>query len=195
MTQRVTPYFQTHFFYVPGSIYCVLGGGGGVYGGHESLHDSKALVDDGGQRCEAVCRAGRIRHNVDALVVSVVVDTHDKHRGVILGGCGDEHLLCATCQVGLGLLPVNKNPGALANIVRSGGSPGNVGGILLAGPVDRTAIDHELACKGNVEEEGGKEEGLDSRKKMRGSHTGDVGGGGSKENHTPDTAEKSRADE
>ena len=48
---------------------------------------------------EAVGGARGVGHHVRAsLLVVGVVDAHDVHRGGILGGCRDEHLLSSACS-------------------------------------------------------------------------------------------------
>ena len=66
-------------------------------GGHESLNNSKVIMDDLSQRSQAVSGAGGIGHNLHAGLVSILVDSHDKHGG-IRGGCRDNNLLGASLK-------------------------------------------------------------------------------------------------
>mmetsp|Transcript_20025 Transcript_20025/g.35066 ORF Transcript_20025/g.35066 Transcript_20025/m.35066 type:complete len:228 (-) Transcript_20025:402-1085(-) len=81
-----------------GAIDRLLRGGGGVHGGHEALDDAVLVVDDLGERGEAVSGARGVGEDVDVLLVLQVVDAHDEHRR-IRGGSGDDHLLGAALQV------------------------------------------------------------------------------------------------
>lgn len=66
----------------------------------------KTYLGDG---CEAVGGARGVGHDVRAsLLVLVVVDAHDVHRGVILRGCRDEHLLSSACRYVTGIIPWKK---------------------------------------------------------------------------------------
>ena len=93
-------------------------------GGHETLNNTEFLVDDFGERSEAVGGARRVRDlpqtfragaaesdtsTYDSVlgVVLVQVDTADEHGG-ISGGRRDDDLLCATLQVGRG--PIDRVP-------------------------------------------------------------------------------------
>jgi hypothetical protein len=81
------------------SIDRLLGGSGGMHGGHESLNDAKLVVDNLGKRSEAVGRARCVRNNRDLRIILVEVDTADKH-GRISRRSRDDDLLSTTLQVG-----------------------------------------------------------------------------------------------
>ena len=103
-----------------GSVHSLLRGGDGVHGGHQTLQDTKVVVDHLGKRRQAVCSAGSVAHNLErnttvlsrpalvtwtnlhVLVVGLLVDAHDEHRGVSRGG-GDDDLLGAALVVSSGL--------------------------------------------------------------------------------------------
>lgn len=65
-TTATTPVF------VRGTVNGLLGSGGGVDGGHQGLDDTELVVDDLGERCQAVGRAGGVGDlaTYDALVTS-----------------------------------------------------------------------------------------------------------------------------
>merc|ERR1711931_498057 len=73
-------------------------------GGHETLNDSEVVVDDLGQRSQAVGGAGSVADNGHGWVVLVVVDSHDEHGGIGAGG-GDQHPLGTTLEVEPCFLP------------------------------------------------------------------------------------------
>mmetsp|Transcript_46805 Transcript_46805/g.105878 ORF Transcript_46805/g.105878 Transcript_46805/m.105878 type:complete len:327 (+) Transcript_46805:244-1224(+) len=70
--------------------------GGAVDRSHESFDDSELVVDGLCERRQAIRRAARHRHHrVLRSVVLGMVHPHDQHRGVVLGGGGDNDLLRA----------------------------------------------------------------------------------------------------
>lgn len=122
----------------------LLGGGDGVYSGHQTLDDTEVVVDDLGQGSQAVGGAGGVterRHlerpgeldEPDDVVVGgavlLVVDSHDEHRGIGRGS-GDDDLLGASLQMGSGLLDGGEDSSRLDHVVGSGGSPLDLGGVL-----------------------------------------------------------------
>ena len=48
-----------------GPVHRLLGGGGGVHGGHQTLQDPEVVVDNLGQRRQTVGGAGGVRHNLE----------------------------------------------------------------------------------------------------------------------------------
>jgi hypothetical protein len=64
------------------SVNGLLGGGVGVDSGHESLNDSELVVDDLGERSQAVGGARSVGENVDVLGVLVEVDSANEHGGI-----------------------------------------------------------------------------------------------------------------
>ena len=49
---------------------------------HESLHDAKVVMDDVGQRGQAVGGAGVIANNLEGVVILLMVHAHHKHGGI-----------------------------------------------------------------------------------------------------------------
>jgi len=76
----------------------LLGGGGGVDGGHQALDDTELVMDDLGERCQAVGCARSVGDDGVLGVICVQVDTTDEHWG-ISGRSGDDNLLGATLQM------------------------------------------------------------------------------------------------
>lgn len=83
-----------------GTINSFLGSGGGVDSGHETLHNLKVVMNDLGKRSQAVGGAGGVGNNLHGWLVSLKVDSTDKHGGISTGGRNDD-LLGTTLQVSL----------------------------------------------------------------------------------------------
>ena len=113
-------------------------------GGHETLDDSKLVVDDLGQGSETVGGARSVRDDVVLGLVSLEVDSADEHGGVGRGG-RDDDLLGTSLQVGRGLVDGGEDTGGLDDVVGTGGTPGDRGGVTLGEDVDRLAVDDQLA--------------------------------------------------
>ena len=79
----------------------LLGGGGGVDGGHQTLDDTEIIMDNLGERGQAVGCAGSVGDDSVLGVVCIQVDTANEHWG-ISGRSGDYDLLGATLQMGRG---------------------------------------------------------------------------------------------
>jgi len=118
----------------------LLGGGVGVDGGHETLNDTKLIVDDLGERSKAVGCAGCVGDDLNIRLVGLLVDTHNVH-----GGIGrrsrDDNLLSTALQVSLGLLGGGEDTGRLDNVVCTSLAPWDLGWVLLGVELDSLAID------------------------------------------------------
>jgi len=86
-----------------GTIDGLLGGGGGVDGGHETALHAEGVVDNLGKRSKAVGGAGGVGDDGLVGLHGGVVHTIDEH-GCISRRSGDEDLLGATSDVGTSLL-------------------------------------------------------------------------------------------
>ena len=126
-----------------GSINDHLGGGGGVDGGHETLHNSKVLVQDLGEWGQAVGCAGGVGENGGSGVFGVV-DTHDIHGGISRWS-GNDDALASSLQVGLGLGNGGENTSGFANSVGSSLSPLDLLGVSLVEELDLDISDNQAA--------------------------------------------------
>ena len=114
----------------------------GVDGGHDAALDAEVLVENLGQGGEAVGGARGVGHDVHrGVVVVALVDTHDEGAVDVLGGSGDDDLLGATVEVGLGLLAVGEEAGGLHDDLDAQVAPGQVGGVALSEHLDVLAVD------------------------------------------------------
>merc|ERR1711977_440034 len=121
----------------------LLGGGVGVNGSHETLDHVVLVVDDLGERGQAVGGAGGVGDDGDVALVAGVVDTHDEHGGVS-GRSGDDDLLGAALQVSLSLLGGGEDTGGLDDVLGAGLGPRDGGRVLLHVEADLLAVDDQV---------------------------------------------------
>ena len=113
---------------------------------HEAFHDAELVVDNLGQRSQAVRCAGSIGNNLHVLGVGVEVNTADKRGGfLILCRSGDNNLLSASLNMSGSLLGGAEHARGLHNVLRFNSAPRNLGRLLLSKNADLLAIDNELA--------------------------------------------------
>ena len=117
-------------------------------GGHQALHDAELVIQHLGDGGQAVGGAGGVGYERHIRGVLAVVDAHDEHGRIVLGGGAHDHVLGASVNVTLAQLLGQVLAGALANILRTHGSPGNV--LDLHSGKDRIllAVDHQGAVLG-----------------------------------------------
>jgi hypothetical protein len=115
-----------------------------VNGGHQTLDDSKLVVDDLGQGSQTVGGARSVRDDVVLGLVSLEVDSADEHGSVGRGG-RDDDLLGTSLQVGGSLVGGGEDTGGLDDVVGTGGTPGDGSGVTLGVDVDLLTVDDELA--------------------------------------------------
>ncbi len=87
--------------------------GVGVDGGHQALDDAELVVEDLGQRAQAVRGARGVGDDVLAAVVLVVVDAEHDGDVLVAGRRGDDDLLGAGVEVALGLGAGGEDTGGL----------------------------------------------------------------------------------
>uniref|UniRef100_A0A8C0MM50 Uncharacterized protein n=1 Tax=Canis lupus familiaris TaxID=9615 RepID=A0A8C0MM50_CANLF len=67
-----------------GAVHGLLGGSDGVDSGHEALHNAKVVMDDFGQRSQAVGGAGGIADNLEGVVILLMLSLLDIYSRTIL---------------------------------------------------------------------------------------------------------------
>ena len=118
----------------------------GVDGGHQATLDAEGVVDDLGQRAEAVGGAGCVGNDVvRRVVVQAVVHAHHDGDVFIRGGGGDQDLLGAGVDVLLRGSSLGEEAGGLDDDVNAELAPGQVGGIALGENLDDVAVDNNVA--------------------------------------------------
>merc|ERR1719402_1994684 len=127
-----------------GAVHGLLGGRGGVHGGHQTLENAEVVVDDHCERSQTVGGAGGVGDNLHVVGVRALIDAHHEHGGVG-GGRGDDHFLGAPREVGGGFLRGGEHACGLHHVLGSYRSPGDGGGVALVEDGDGVSVDHELA--------------------------------------------------
>ena len=123
--------------------------GVGVDGGHEPAPDPEPLVEDLGERREAVGRARRVGEDRVLLrVVGPVVDAHADGEIGALGGCGDDHFLRAGLEVLRRLVAIGEEAAALEDEVDAELLPREPGGIPLGEDAHLPPVDDEGVALG-----------------------------------------------
>ncbi|KAF3817921.1 hypothetical protein GH733_014793 [Mirounga leonina] len=98
-----------------GSIHGLLGGSDGMDCGHESLHDTKVVMNDLGQKGQIVGGAGGIVDNLEEVVI-LMVHIHHKHGDISRRGRDDDPF-GPTLQVSPSLLHGDEDPSGLHHII------------------------------------------------------------------------------
>jgi len=101
-----------------------------VDGCHQALDDSELVVDDLGERGQAVGRTGSVGDDGVLGVICLQVDTTDEHWGISRRG-GDDDLLGTTLQVSSG-------PTGLRSAGVQIGKDGAYLSVVVKTPVDST---------------------------------------------------------
>ena len=111
----VTPSFAAR------AVHRLLGGGVGVDGGHQTLSNSEAFLEQHvHDRGQAVCGAGGVGHDVMIrAVVEMVVHAHHHGEILVLGRGGNNHLLRAGFDVALGLFAIGEEAGGFDHHVHA----------------------------------------------------------------------------
>lgn len=82
------------------TIHSFLGGSNSMDCGHQTLNDSKLVIDDLSQRSQTISGAGSIWNYGFILRIASFVNPNDKHRGVSRRG-RDYNLLCSSIEMSL----------------------------------------------------------------------------------------------
>ena len=125
-----------------------LGGGRGMDGGHEAFDNAEVVIDDLGDRGQAVGGAGSVGNELHVGGVLVQVDAADEHGGVVLCGAGHDDDLGAGIDMSLGLLLGQVNAGALEHVLNTQLTPGDEGSVavgLIGEDLDGLAVDGDGA--------------------------------------------------
>ena len=114
--------------------------GVGVNGGHETFDDTEVIVYDLCKRSKAVGGAGGVGDDLHVGGVLIEVYAADEHRGVVLGGTGENDDLCAGVEVCLCLLSGEESAGAFEDVLNAHLAPGQLRGVAVADYCDALAV-------------------------------------------------------
>jgi len=114
-------------------------------GGHDAGEDADLLVQNLGERREAVRGARRVRDDrVGGLEHMVVHAVHDRRVDVFGTGCGNHHLFRTGGEVCGGLRLAREEAGALENHLHAEFTPGQLRRIALRDHPDPVAVDDHV---------------------------------------------------
>ncbi len=111
------------------TVHGLLGGRVRVNRGHQALDDAELIVDDLGQRSQAVGGARGVAEHRVGRVEGPLVDTADIHGRVGRRG-GDDHTLGASLDVRLALVDGGEHTGGLHDVLSARRSPRYVDRVL-----------------------------------------------------------------
>merc|ERR1719253_1100246 len=110
------------------SINSLLGGSDSMDSGHQTFLQSKLIIDNLGKRGQTVGGAGSIGDNIHAGLILFLVDSHNEHGGISRRS-RDDNLLGTSLHVGRGTFNGGEGTSGLNNIVNTGITPSNFGGV------------------------------------------------------------------
>mmetsp|Transcript_16019 Transcript_16019/g.30225 ORF Transcript_16019/g.30225 Transcript_16019/m.30225 type:complete len:277 (-) Transcript_16019:163-993(-) len=131
------------------SVHSLLGGSHSVNSGHETLNDTKLVVNNLGKGSKTVGGTGSIGYNVHGRIILFLVDSHNKHGSISRRG-RDYNLLGTTSHVCRSLGSGGEDSGRLDDVVGSSRSPLNLGGVHLSKHLDCISINAECFGLGIV---------------------------------------------
>jgi hypothetical protein len=112
---------------------------------HQTLLDAKVIIEDLGDRRQAVGGARRVGHDLHLLVVLLLVDADDKGRRVVARRRDNDLLgTLARHEVSGRRLDGLEDTGGLADVVDTALGPGDLLGRLLVNAADLLAVDDEV---------------------------------------------------
>ena len=123
----------------------LLRSGCSVNRGHEAALDAELVVENLGDRSEAVRGAGSVGDDV-LTCVGLVIHAIDEHRGRVLGRSGHDDLLRTGRDVSASLLVRKEEARGLDNDLSTDVAPSESGRILLSRETDLLAIDDEAVA-------------------------------------------------
>ncbi len=120
-----------------------------VDGRHRAADDGEIIVDDFGDRSQAICGARRVRNDVMLCrIVLVMVDAHNQRDIFILCWSGDDHFLDCPAKVLLGFVGVSETSGRFDHDLRADRFPRQRGRVFFFENLDGFAINRNAvgAC-------------------------------------------------
>ena len=113
--------------------------------GHQAFYNTKLIVDNLGQRSQAVGGAGSVGHNRHILGVLIQVNAAHKGGGfLILSGGRNNNFLCTSGNMRGSFFSGAEHAGGLYDILGAAGRPRNLRRILLFVHFDGMAVNDKL---------------------------------------------------
>jgi len=122
--------------------------GDGVDGSHEAFSNSPVVVEDLGDRGQAVGGARGVGDNVHVALVLIVVDSHHEHGGGVSGGARNNSFLGTSVQVESSGIGLGEDTGGFADEISSVLAPGDVAGVLLVGDSNEVSVNGDTTLGG-----------------------------------------------
>ena len=112
---------------------------------HQTVRDTELVVEDFGDRSQAVRRAGCVRYELRTLNVFVEVYTAYEHRGIILGGSGHYYVFGTCFDVSLGFLFCKEETRRFNYVLSTNFVPFQVSRIAFSRYADVLAVYNQFA--------------------------------------------------
>jgi hypothetical protein len=132
---------------VGGTINGLLGSSGSVNSGHQTINNTKVVVDNLGKRGQTVGCARGVGDDLVFRLVSIEVNTTDKHGGISRGS-RDDDLLGTTLDMSVGRVEGGEDTGGFNNIVGTNLTPRDLGRITFTKDLNGLTVDDELTILG-----------------------------------------------
>ena len=123
----------------------LLGSGGRVNGGHQTVNDTELVVQHLSDRSQAVGGARSVRNELSTLLVLVEVHAAYEHRSVVLGRSGHHYIFSASLDMSLSLLLGQEQTGRLHYILSLNLVPLQISGVTLCGDTNLLTVNDQLA--------------------------------------------------
>jgi hypothetical protein len=118
-----------------------------VNSGHQTFNDTKVVVDNLGKRSQTVGGTRGVGDNLIFRLVSLEVDTTDKHGSISRGG-RDDDLLGTTLDMSTGSINGGEDTGGFDNVVGIDLTPSDLGRIALTKDFNGVTVNVELTILG-----------------------------------------------
>ena len=114
-------------------------------GCHQAVFNAEFIVQNFGNRCQAVCGAGCVRNKLCTFNIRIGVDAANEHRCIVFGRRGHDDVFCAGIDVTLRFFFSQEQTGRFDDIVSLNFVPLQISRIFLSRDADGFAVDHQFA--------------------------------------------------
>ncbi len=113
---------------------------------HQAFDDAELVIENLGNRSQAVRGAGGIGDNFHVGLIRLVVHAHHKHGCIIFNRSCDDHALGAGIKMALGHIFAEEESRGFDDVICADFAPLQIGGNFFSGHADLLAIDHKLSA-------------------------------------------------